>query len=249
MEKLKSKKGGKALYIQIKDIYREKILSGELKHGDKIESEMEIQKRFGVSRITARQAILDLEKEGMVNRGRGRGTFVIWKPAIKEKLSEIRSFSHEMELHGRVPGTSSFTIDREQVAEKAAKIFNLDPREEMYCLRRVRTADDVKLVYMVSYFPLDTDLPIREDNSTESMYEKLAVHGTGKPKRIEEEFSAEIPSDEVRNSLNIPKSLPVLARKRISFDEEDNIIEYTISYYRSDLYTYMNSTGKIIYQQ
>lgn len=249
MEKLKSKKGGKALYIQIKDIYREKILSGELKHGDKIESEMEIQKRFGVSRITARQAILDLEKEGMVNRGRGRGTFVIWKPAIKEKLSGIRSFSHEMELHGRVPGTSSFTIDREQVAEKAAKIFNLDPREEMYCLRRVRTADDVKLVYMVSYFPLDTDLPIREDNSTESMYEKFEVIGTGKPKRIEEEFSAEIPSDEVRNSLNIPKSLPVLARKRISFDEEDNIIEYTISYYRSDLYTYMNSTGKIIYQQ
>lgn len=249
MEKLKSKKGGKALYIQIKDIYREKILSGELKHGDKIESEMEIQKRFGVSRITARQAILNLEKEGMVNRGRGRGTFVIWKPAIKEKLSEIRSFSHEMELHGRVPGTSSFTIDREQVAEKAAKIFNLDPREEMYCLRRVRTADDVKLVYMVSYFPLDTDLPIREDNSTESMYEKFEVIGTGKPKRIEEEFSAEIPSDEVRNSLNIPKSLPVLARKRISFDEEDNIIEYTISYYRSDLYTYMNSTGKIIYQQ
>lgn len=249
MEKLKSKKGGKALYIQIKDIYREKILSGELKHGDKIESEMEIQKRFGVSRITARQAILDLEKEGMVNRGRGRGTFVIWKPAIKEKLSEIRSFSHEMELHGRVPGTSSFTIDREQVAEKAAKIFNLDPREEMYCLRRVRTADDVKLVYMVSYFPLDTDLPIREDNSTESMYEKFEVIGTGKPKRIEEEFSAEIPSDEVRNSLNIPKSLPVLTRKRISFDEEDNIIEYTISYYRSDLYTYMNSTGKIIYQQ
>lgn len=249
MEKLKSKKGGKALYIQIKDIYREKILSGELKHGDKIESEKEIQKRFGVSRITARQAILDLEKEGMVNRGRGRGTFVIWKPAIKEKLSEIRSFSHEMELHGRVPGTSSFTIDREQVAEKAAKIFNLDPREEMYCLRRVRTADDVKLVYMVSYFPLDTDLPIREDNSTESMYEKFEVIGTGKPKRIEEEFSAEIPSDEVRNSLNIPKSLPVLARKRISFDEEDNIIEYTISYYRSDLYTYMNSTGKIIYQQ
>ena len=92
-------------------------------------------------------------------------------------------------------------------------------------------------------------MPIREDNSTESMYEKFEVIGTGKPKRIEEEFSAEIPSDEVRNSLNIPKSLPVLARKRISFDEEDNIIEYTISYYRSDLYTYMNSTGKIIYQQ
>ena len=99
MEKLKSKKSGKALYIQIKEIYREKILNGELKHGDKIESEMEIQKKYGVSRITARQAILDLEKEGMVNRGRGRGTFVIWKPAIKEKLSEIRSFSQIGRAH------------------------------------------------------------------------------------------------------------------------------------------------------
>lgn len=249
MEKLKSKKGGKALYIQIKEIYREKILNGELKHGDKIESEMEIQKKYGVSRITARQAILDLEKEGMVSRGRGRGTFVIWKPVIKEKLSEIRSFSHEMELHGRVPGTSSYTIDREQIAEKAAKIFGLDPQEEMYCFRRVRTADDVKLVYMVSYFPLDTDLPINDDDPASPAYEKFDVIGAAKPKRVEEEFSAEIPSDEVRTSLNIPKSLPVLARKRISFDAEDNIIEYSISYYRSDLYTYMNSTGRIIYQQ
>lgn len=248
MEKLQSKKGEKALYIQIKEIYRDKILSGQLKHGDKIESEMEIQKIFGVSRITARQAILDLEKEGMVNRGRGRGTFVIWKPAIKETLSEIRSFTHEMELHGRVPGMSSYTINREQIAEKAAKIFGLDPQEEMYCFKRVRTADDVKLVYMISYFPLDTDLPFKEYNPKDSIYEKFDIVGTGKPKRVEEEFSAEIPSEEVRKSLNIPKSLPVLARKRITFDENDDIIEYRISYYRSDLYTYSHSTGKIVYK-
>ncbi|MEY8543721.1 GntR family transcriptional regulator [Dubosiella newyorkensis] len=247
MEKLQSKKGGKALYVQIKEIYREKILNGDLKHGDKIESEMEIQKMFGVSRITARQAILDLEKEGMVNRGRGRGTFVIWKPAIKETLSEVRSFTHEMELHGRVPGTSSYTVNREIIAEKAAKIFGLDPKEEMYCFRRVRTADDIKLVYMVSYFPLDTDLPFSEDKEQDPMFEKFDIVKTGKPKRVEEEFSAEIPSDEVRESLNIPKSLPVLARKRVTYDKNNNIIEYTISYYRSDLYTYMHSTGKIAY--
>ncbi|MFA1014916.1 UTRA domain-containing protein [Dubosiella newyorkensis] len=50
-----------------------------------------------------------------------------------------------------------------------------------------------------------------------------------------------------RESLNIPKSLPVLARKRVTYDKDNNIIEYTISYYRSDLYTYMHSTGKIAY--
>jgi GntR family transcriptional regulator len=244
MEKLQSKKGGKALYIQIKDIYRQKILSGELKPGDKIESEMEIQKKYGVSRITARQAILDLEKEGMVNRGRGKGTFVIWKPAIKEHLSTIRSFTHEMQLHGRVPGTSNFTIKREEVDDNIAEIFSL-PKEnrEMYCFRRVRTADDVKLVYVVSYFPLDVEIPLEDDMENPDSYDSLAEFKAGTPTRIEEEFSAEIPDDEVRSSLNIPKTQPVLARKRISYDSNDDIIDYTVCYYRGDLYTYTHSAN------
>lgn len=244
MEKLQSKKGGKALYIQIKDIYRQKILNGELKPGDKIESEMEIQKMYGVSRITARQAILDLEKEGMVNRGRGKGTFVIWKPAIKEHLSTIRSFTHEMQLHGRVPGTTNFTIKKEEVDEAVAQIFNLHGADkEMYCFRRVRTADDVKLVYVISYFPLDTEIPGGEDVYNPAAYDQLAEFKIGTPARIEEEFSAEIPDDEVRTSLNIPKTQPVLARKRISYDAQDKIIDYTICYYRGDLYTYTHSAS------
>mgnify|MGYP000217102590 CR=1 FL=1 len=75
MEKLTTKKGGKALYIQIKDIYRDKILSGELKLGDKIESEMEIQQKYNVSRITARQAILDLEKRRYGQKRPRQGNF------------------------------------------------------------------------------------------------------------------------------------------------------------------------------
>lgn len=247
MEKLQSRKGGKALYIQIKDIYRQRILSGELKPGDKIESEMEIQRKFGVSRITARQAILDLEKEGMVNRGRGKGTFVIWKPAIKEKLTSIKSFSHEMQLHGRVPGTSNFTIRKEYVNPEVAEIFQMPKAEEMYCFRRVRTADDVKLVYVVSYFPLDADIPSEEVLMNSSAYDKLAEFKIGTPTRIEEEFSAEIPHDEVRESLNIPKTQPVLARIRVSYDSNDNVIDYTICYYRGDLYTYtLSAAGKDI---
>ncbi len=245
MEKLQSKKGGKALYIQIKDIYREKILSGELKPGDKIESEMEIQKKYGVSRITVRQAILDLEKEGMVNRERGKGTFVIWKPAIKEHLSTIRSFSHEMQLYGRVPGTRSFTIRKEPVDDSVAELFGLEGEEkELYCFRRVRTADDVKLVYIISYYPLDANIPLNSEAMGEAGYDSLAEFNIGTPERIEEEFSAEIPYNEVRKSLNISKTLPVLARKRISYNSRGEVMEYTIFYYRGDLYTYTHSATR-----
>ena len=74
MKQLQTGKGSKSMYLQIKEIYKNRIVNGEIKRGQKIPSEMEIQKEFGVSRITARQAILELEQEGMVKRGRGKWT-------------------------------------------------------------------------------------------------------------------------------------------------------------------------------
>ena len=108
----------------------------------------------------------------------------------------------------------------------------------MYCVRRVRTADDVLLVYFVSYFPLDLDLPLDLREHTQSVYEVI-----GSPARIDEEFSAVNPSEEVCLALKIRKDQPVLARKRISFDKKGRKMEYTMCYYRGDLYSYTISTS------
>lgn len=234
MNKLITEKGAKPYYIQIKDIYHDKIINGEYKLGDRIESELEIQNAFGVSRITARQAVLELEKEGMVKRGRGKGTFVIWQPAIEEELSHIMSFTKEMESRNRVPGTTGLTVSIERFPE----ISN----EKMYCVRRVRTADDIKLVYFVSYFPLSTNLPMDPNAYCESIYDLLDYTGTGTPVRVEEKISCELPDAVVREALNIPKTQPVLVRKRLSYSEKDELIEFTTCYYRGDLYTYTIST-------
>lgn len=228
MEKLEPRKGGKALYLQIKDIYRQRILDGDLRPGDKIESEMEIQRIYGVSRITARQAILGLEKEGMVNRGRGRGTFVIWKPGISESLDEIRSFTDEMMKHGRVPGSCSSSARVGHPDQALVDAFHLDPASKYYILRRVRTADDIKLVYMVSCFPQIE----QQEYEGGSIYEQQ-----GLPVRVEEEFSARLPEEEVIRALNIAKTQPVMVRSRIGYDENGDVSEYTLCYYRGDLYT------------
>ena len=242
MEKLQFGKGTKALYIQIKDIYRHKIINGELKYGDKIESEMEIQNIFGVSRITARQAILDLEKEGMVKRGRGKGTFVIWKPGIEEELTHISSFTQEMEAAGRKPGTSYYSITKEKMDDKTKKEFGVDLDDVMYCVRRVRTADDVKVVYMVSYYPLSTNLPMNSDSIKNSIYEILDMEGVGSPISIQEKIRAELPNEETNKALNIAKGQPILYRSRISYDEDNNIFELSKCYFRGDLYSYTISS-------
>ena len=237
MHKLDTTSGHLPYYKQIKGFYKEDIQNGVLSLGDRVDSEMEIQQIYDVSRITARQAILELEQEGMVKRGRGKGTFVTFRPKIKEELSHIRSFTDEMTALGRVPGTQAFHITKEIPDDKTRELFGL-PEEMMYCVRRVRTADDVLLVYFVSYFPLDLDLPLDLLEHTQSVYEVI-----GSPARIDEEFSAVNPSEEVCLALKIRKDQPVLARKRISFDKKGRKMEYTMCYYRGDLYSYTISTS------
>lgn len=243
MEKLHQSKGAKALYVQIKEIYRKKILNGELRLGDKVESELEIQNKFGVSRITARQAILDLEKEGMVKRGRGRGTFVIWKPGIEEDLTHVSSFTQEMEAIGRTPGTSYVSVTKEYLDEKTAQEFNASTEELMYCVRRVRTADDIKIVYMISYYPLSTNLPMDPNLISNSIYEFLDYTGSGIPTHIKEKIRAELPNQETIDALNISKNQPILFRSRISYSEEHELLELSKCYFRGDLYAYTIATS------
>lgn len=242
MAKLQTGKGSKSMYLQIKEIYHDRIVNGEIKRGDKIPSEMEIQEEFGVSRITARQAILELEQEGMVKRGRGKGTFVIWQQGIEEELTHIKSFTEEMKSMNRVPGTVSLQVNKIVPEEFVASIFDLEPGQEVYCIKRVRTADEVKMVYFISYFPLSTNLPLDPSQYSQSIYNMLDYSGTGIPKKIEEKISAILPNKEVRNALKISASMPVLLRERISYNEKGELIELTYCYYRGDLYTYKIST-------
>ena len=244
MNALLKGKGSPALYLQIKNIYKNKIISGQLKRGDRIDSELESQKEYGVSRITARQAIVDLEKEGMVKRGRGKGTFVIYREAIEEELNRVRSFTKEMESQGRVPGTQWTTLQIEKMSEGFSKDFGIYCQQEMYCLRRVRTADDIRVAYFVSYFPLSLNLPMDVNQIPESIYEQLDYIGIKTPGKIREKVKAILPNKEVAKALNIQDNQPILLRQRQSFDKQGNTIEYTNCYYRGDMYWYIMNSEK-----
>lgn len=238
MRQLNNGKEAKPLYLQIKDIYKEKILSQEMKYGDQVDSELLIQSKYHVSRITARQAILELEKEGMVSRSRGKGTFVIWQPGIEEELSHIMSFTQEMLSRGRKPGTSFLDVSVVDVDAELKSVFG-DSIDQVYRVIRVRTADDVKIVYFESYFPLSLNLPLDSSKYTESIYEMLDFV----PIHVEEKILAALPSEAVAKALCIDRLQPVLVRKRKSYNADSDLMEYTVCYYRGDLYAYTISTS------
>ena len=147
MKRLVDSKGAPPLYLQISQILRDKILRHEYDYGDRIPSEKDLQDQYEVSRITARQAIQELEQENMVERARGKGTIVTYQPCIDEYLNTIRSFTDEMKIQNMEPGSKDVRISLEKADSRIAKIFGVEEESLLYYLERVRTGSGQEIVY------------------------------------------------------------------------------------------------------
>src|ERR1700687_2665493 len=91
-------------YYQLKEIMRERVRAGEWKPGDLIPSERELGETYGISRMTARQAITDLVNEGLFYREQGKGTFVS-RNKITQQLIRLTGFSEDIKARGQRPGS------------------------------------------------------------------------------------------------------------------------------------------------
>lgn len=237
MKELDNSKGATPLYLQISAILKEKILKEEYAYGDIIPSEKELENMYHVSRITARQAIQELEKEHMVERGRGKGTIVTYRNCIEEYLNTIRSFTDEMKERNIEPGTKNARISIVQSNREQAQIFGIETGTLLYYLERVRTGDGKEIVYFESYFPMDANLPMDKEVYDGSVYVLLRERGI-LPVHVKEQFDCLLPSEIVQEKLDIMRENPVLRRRRISYSESGKVVEYTIGHYRGDRYAY-----------
>lgn len=237
MKELDSSKSAAPLYLQISAILKEKILKEEYAYGDIIPSEKELENIYHVSRITARQAIQELEKEHLVERARGKGTIVTFRNCIEEYLNTIRSFTDEMKERKMKPGTKEAKISIVKSTAALAEIFGIEPGTMLYYLERVRTGDDKEIVYFESYFPMNTNLPTENEAFDGSVYELLRERGIIAV-HVEEQFDCLLPTKKVQKKLDLKENVPVLRRRRISNNEKGQVIEYTIGQYRGDRYAY-----------
>src|SRR5262245_22769066 len=89
----------KPLYAQLRDALRVRILDGTLSAGSQIASESELTQQHGVSRITVRQALNDLQKEGLIFRVHGKGTFVSER-TVGQDLTRLRGLSESLSAEG-----------------------------------------------------------------------------------------------------------------------------------------------------
>ena len=109
------------LYVQLKEKIEQKISDGEYKPGEKLQTEGEMAKSFGVSIITVRKAVSELVEKGLVEKKQGKGTFVCQRKVTKD-MKKLQSFSEMCAHMGMKAGGRMLENRLEPASEKIARL-------------------------------------------------------------------------------------------------------------------------------
>ncbi|TCP59234.1 GntR family transcriptional regulator [Tumebacillus sp. BK434] len=224
------------LYYQLKERLTQTIREGELPPGALMPSERELSDRYGISRMTVRQALGEMVKEGLLVREQGKGTFVA-EPKIDQPLLRLTSFSEDMRSRGMKPDSRILAIYTEEAGPKVAAALRLEQNRQVLVLERVRLADSKPMAFEVSHLPLARFPELeQEDLHSVSLYTLLEEKHGLQIKFARQVIEVGLSDRSNSEALGISVKSPVLLIERVTFDGDEQPFEYVSSVYRGDRY-------------
>ena len=226
------------LYDQLVDILRDKI-ENEMEPGDLLPSERELSERYGLSRTTVRLALKELETLGLISRRHGKGTYVTDLSGGAMDLSSNYSFTQQMREVGRVPKTVDLDFETRDATKSVADRMNLHLRDKVIYMRRLRLADGVPMMLERTYVPLSHFLGFtKKDLEGKSLYAIIENDYHETIRVAEEEFFATVARKDDAEVLGISEGAPVLQLSRVTYNDKNDVIEFTHSVARADQFKY-----------
>lgn len=227
------------IYYQLEEEIKSMIHTKQLKAGDLLPSEREYAEKYAISRMTVRQAINNLVKEGLVYRVKGKGTFVADKK-FEQDLSGLTSFSEDMRNRGLSPSNRLISFDFIEADEQLASTLSISPTDLVCKIKRVRLANNEPVALETIYTPRTIVGEMNYQEFSHSFYDFLEKKLHFKIGFGYQTIEASLASEEEEKYLNIKKNSPVLVMERTTFlhNEEQTPIEFVTSTYRADKYKF-----------
>jgi GntR family transcriptional regulator len=221
-------------YYEIEQALRARI--AELKPDDPLPSDAMLCEEFGVSRMTARNAVQRLAQEGIVYRVPGRGTFVA-EPPVHRQAGNLLSFTEEMRRRGRTPSSKVLARELREPGPSEASRMQLRPGDVVVALRRLRLADDEPVAIEEAVFPAAAigDLFESADLEHTSLHDTLVAAGHV-PTQGRARLGAEAAGPEDALLLGVAAGSPLLVEKRVIHDQDGRPLELCESRYAGDRY-------------
>lgn len=223
-------------YTQLYEILVNKITSGEWKPNECIPTERELCQRYNLSRITVRDALNLLVKDGYIYRKQGKGTFVAIRP-IEQKLTKLYTLREDILAKGLVPHNKILSFKKIKADGKVKSVLKMEDSEFVYELIRCLYASGTPYAVETSYIPVTLYPEITVD-----MIEKNGLYKTMQsfniiPEQAKETLRAVPISLEDALLLNVKPSSIAIRDERTTFSQSFTI-EYTITIIKSDFFSY-----------
>lgn len=233
-------RAGLPLYHQLADLLRRRIVSGQLPVGATLPTEVQLVADYGVSRVTARQAVGLLVEEGLVERGSGRGTRVL--PAAHALAGQHFSGSLSELIHEtRRTRVKDVRIERGVAATPEVRdALELADTEDPRLVRvsRTRYLDDAVFAYTVDHLPSGIGaLVTKRALARDSLMSLLAKSGVDLAS-ARQSIRADVADVENAPLLDLRPGDPVLAVTRVVYDSGRRPVYHIRTLYRGDRYTY-----------
>jgi GntR family transcriptional regulator len=228
---------GQPAYRRIQSAIRQRIERGNLKPGDIVDSERELARSHRVSLMTARHALADLAREGIVERRHGAGTFVA-PPRIH--FNKLMSYTEQMAARGLQPRSKIVSSSVISTEHEIAARLGLSASHRLIKIARVRQAADEPFALETCYLsysefsglvdsPLDRAslfTALEHDYGVEIAYADEEIDAT----------AADAPTAEL---LGLPRGAPLLRMRQLIFSTKGKATVYVLGLYRSGRHTLM----------
>lgn len=202
--------------------------------GDALPSEAELCERFGVSRMTVRQALAELTAEGRVERRRGQGTFVS-APPVHRRPGVFLSFTEEMGRRGLRPSSRLVSAALDWPRPDEVADLGLSPGEQIVRVVRVRLADGMPIALEEAALTAGLAGVLEADLESGSLHTELGRLGVA-PTRAVGTITARLARSSEVSQLDLPPGAALLVELRLLFDQGDAVFERTETRYVADRY-------------
>jgi GntR family transcriptional regulator len=233
-----SKNAPVPLYLQIKNVIVTEIRDGKYGPEDRLASERELCERFDVSRMTARQALKELEREGLVFSRVGKGTFVS-QTKIDQQLVNVTGFSQDISNRGARPSSQVLSAHIIPANAHLASVLKVMQGAEVVELSRLRLSNELPLCIEIAHIPhyLCPGI-LKNDFSQESLYQVFTRDYGHRLVRAEQTMEAGLADARELELLHMTTPASVLRIERLTYNQNDTLLEYVVSAYRGDRYKF-----------
>jgi len=226
------------LYYRLAEIVKQKILNSEFEVGESIPTEAELEKEYGVSRITVRQAIDLLCKQGFLVKERGKTPYVA-QSKLEHTFGPISSFTKNIRAKGLIPGTKVLSLCYTKPPRIVARHFEVKEEDDVILLKRLRLVNGKPVAIDTTYLSEDRLLQFVEKGiSQESLYESLERDYGILLDEIDETIQVQLAGKEDSKLLKVKVGSACLLSHRVVRDVKGKVVAYSSTIYRGDRYKY-----------